>query len=84
MRRWSSEDLRAIALDRILAPLWRRRDDFALGTGLPLSGLLPIQSTRIITDLVGLRLEEWDEIIPDRGPDPRAGYQFAGMLDREL
>lgn len=84
MKRWTSKDIRTLAFEQILTPLWRRRREFAPGTGPVCLGLLPIRPDRIITELLNLKLEEPEEIIPDDGPHPSAGHQIAGVLDREL
>ena len=65
-------------------PLWRRRQEFAPGAGPSPFGLLPIRPELIITELLRLRLEEPEEIIPEMGTHPLAGFQTAGVLDREL
>ncbi len=84
MKEWSPREIRALAYEKILTPLWRRRRELALGVEPSPLELLPMPCERIITLLVNLKLEEPEEIIPDRGPHPKAGYQIAGVLDREL
>jgi IrrE N-terminal-like domain len=84
MRHWPTKDIRALAFKRILAPLRHRRAEFAPGAGISPLELLPIRPDRIITELVRLKLEEPEEIVPDMGMSPNSGSQIAGVLDRRL
>jgi hypothetical protein len=77
MKEWSPKEIRALAYEKILTPLWRRQREFALGAEPSPLELLPMPCERIITQLANLKLDEPEEIIPDRGPDPKAGYQIA-------
>lgn len=84
MKHWDGQEIRALALEKVLKPLWLRRGEFLpKGESSPLA-LLPISLDLVVTKLLGLRLEIPPEIIPDAGPHPLAGYQIAGLLDREL
>ena|SRR5688572_22018248 len=78
MRRWRRKEIRALALEKILKPLWHRRREFAPGAGPSPLGLLPIRPDRIITELLRLRLEEPEEIIPERGPHAKRGLPDRG------
>ena len=84
MRRWRGQETRELALEKILKPLWQRRREFVPGAGPSPLELLPIRPALIITELLRLRLEEPEEIIPETGTHPLAGLQTAGILDREL
>src|SRR6266446_5518333 len=84
VRHWDGQEIRALALEKVLKPLWLRRGEFLpKGESSPLA-LLPISLDLVISNLLGLRLERQDEIIPEGGTYPLAGLQTAGLLDREL
>lgn len=51
---------------------------------IPPSGLLPIKPDLVIKEILRLKLEELDEIIPELDRGPLAGSQIGGILDREL
>jgi hypothetical protein len=62
VRRWRGPEIRQLALEKILKPLWLRRREFALGAGPSSLQLLPIRPALIITQLLRLQLEEPEEI----------------------
>lgn len=83
-RTWKTLEIRALAFERVLKPLWRRRKELAPGAVDSPLGLLPIKPDLVIKELLGLKLDEPDEIIPELDRDPLASSQIGGILDREL
>ncbi len=83
MKRWHPDEIRAVALEKVLRPLWRRRREFARGAAISPIGLLPIMPDRIITELLGLRLEQ-PEQIPEETEGPSIGSMIGGAIDRRL
>lgn len=83
-RRWTKSEIRALAFKGVLKPLWLRRKEFAPGAIDSPLGLLPIKPDLIIKEILRLKLEEPDEIIPELDRNPLAASQIGGILDREL
>lgn len=83
-RSWTTSEIRALAFQRVLKPLWLRRKEFAPGAVDSPLGLLPINPNLVTQEILRLKLEEPYEIIPELDRDPLAGSQIGGILDREL
>jgi len=83
MKHWPPDEIRAVALEKVLRPLWRRRREFARGAAISPIGLLPIMPDRIITELLGMRLER-PEQIPEETDGPSMGSMIGGVIDRRL
>lgn len=83
-RSWTTSEIRALAFKRVLKPLWLRRKEFAPGAVDSPLGLLPIKPDLVIKEILRLKLDEPDEIIPELDRDPLAGSHIGGILDREL
>ncbi len=81
--RWTRAEIRAVALKEALTPLWRRRREFAPGAVDSPLGLLPIKPELIIREILRLKLEEPEEIVPDLLMDPQAVTTIGGVLNRE-
>jgi IrrE N-terminal-like domain len=84
LKRWRRNEIRSVALAKILTPLWRRRREFGSGAALSPLALLPIRPNEIITELLRLRIEEPEEIILDFERDPDTPSLVGGIVDREL
>ena len=80
MKRWRRNEIRSVALEKILTPLWRHRREFGGGAALSPLALLPIRPDRIITELLRLRLEEPEEIILEFEKDPDTPSLVGGIL----
>src|SRR5438552_3002779 len=83
VKHWTPDEIRAVALEKVLRPLWRRRREFARGAAISPIGLLPIMPDRIITELLGMRLER-PEQIPEETDGPSIGSMIGGVIDRRL
>ena len=83
-RRWTDGEIRTLALQTALKPYWRKRKEFAPGAlDSPLS-LLPIRPELVVREILGLTLEEPDEILPSTAYSTYATPRFGGILDRTL
>ena len=73
-----------LARTKVLVPLWRQYLLTAHDPAPSGFAILPIRPDEIITNLLGLKLDEPEEIVPEILLSSDTTSEIAGILDRDL
>jgi len=83
VKHWRPSEIRAVALEKILKPLWQQRKELARGAAISPIGLLPIMPNRLITELLRMHVEEPEEIADEVESAVSTGSIVGGVFDRK-